>query len=68
MFTSIFEHPQNVCLTYYEHYKLSMRFSYYLATASIKAFIHAIFPFFFITSTSDTTNLIMNELKINKCN
>ena len=32
-----------------------MRFSYYLATASIKAFI-------FITSTSDTTTLIPTNI------
>ena len=40
----MFEHPSKVCMTYIEHFKLSMGFSYMFAVASAKAFIHAIIP------------------------
>jgi hypothetical protein len=47
--------------------KLSMKFSYKSGIASLKAFIHAIFPFMFIKSTTKIVNDIENQLKINKC-
>ena len=62
------EHPKNVCLSYFEHFNLSMGFSVKFGIASLKAFAHAIFPFMFIKSTSDIINDIENQLKVNKCN
>lgn len=66
--TNLFlDHPQSVCLTYYDHFKLSMKFSYKFGIASLKAFIHAIFPFMFIKSTTQIVSDIENQLKTNKC-
>lgn len=73
--TNLFlDHPHSVCLTYYDHFKLSMKFSYKFGIASLKfgiaslkAFIHAIFPFMFIKSTTEIMNDIENQLKTNKC-
>ena len=61
------EHPKNVCLSYFQHFKLSMGFSLKFGIGSLKAFAHAIFPFMFIKSTSDIINDIENQLKVNKC-
>ena len=59
-------HPISVNLTYFEHFKLSLSFGLLLSTASFKAFIHAIFPFIFITSTTDTICDIENQLNKHK--
>lgn len=46
-------HPKNVCMTYYQHFIFSSTLGFQLIIAGGKAFIHAIFPSLFITSTSD---------------
>jgi len=55
-------HPSSVNLTYFQHFTLSLSFGLSLSIASFKAFIHAIFPFIFITSTTDTIYDIENKL------
>jgi len=63
----MFQHPNKVCMTYYEHFRISLRFSYIFAMASLKSLIHAFIPDLFISSTTDTlerTNII---LKTNGC-
>lgn len=57
-------HPNLNRLTYIQHLTLSLRLSLILGIASIKAFIHSIFPFIFTTSTSDTIEYI--KILINK--
>ena len=47
------KHPNKAGMSYFEHLMLSMRFAFMLFIAFIQAFIHALFPFFFETSTSD---------------
>ena len=59
-------HPNSVNLTYFEHFKLSLSFGLSLSIASFKAFIHALFPFIFITSTTDTVCDIENQLNEHK--
>ena len=41
---SYFKHPNSVCLSYFNHLKLSLYFSKKFFIASIKAFIHAFLP------------------------
>ena len=41
---SFFTHPSKVCMTYFEHMKLSLYFMKILYIGSIKAFIHAFIP------------------------
>jgi hypothetical protein len=48
----LFIHPASVCMSYSEHFLLSMRFAGMFFIGSIKAVIHAIYPDVFITSTS----------------
>jgi hypothetical protein len=51
-------------MTYFEHFKLSMNFSKLLAIGAFKAFIHAILPDVYITSTTD----IVEEIKVQLAN
>jgi len=53
MIYSYFSHPNSVCMSYYTHFCFSMNLSRKLFIGSIQAFIHAIFPNVFITSSSD---------------
>ena len=63
-----FNHPKNVCMTYFTHMKLSLYLSYLLAKGSAKAIIHAFLPDTFITSTSDLTAKVQDILKTSGCN
>ena len=56
-----FKHPED--MTYIEHFKHSMYLSYLLLDNSIKAFVHAIIPEFFKTSTSDVNKKLTILLK-----
>ena len=65
----MFNHPRNVCMTYLEHFKVSMNLSKIFLLASLKDFIHAIYPDFFITSSTDTVEKakkIMNSAGCHK--
>ena len=46
-------HPKSVNMTYFEHAKFSIGLSYMFASASLKALVHGIFPFLFVTSSTD---------------
>mgnify|MGYP003970521409 FL=1 len=62
-----FTHPKEVCMSYFEHMKLSLYFSWILWKASILAVIHAFLPDTFITSTSDTNKEVEKILKESGC-
>jgi len=57
---SYFLHPEGVCMSYFEHFWFSLKLSKMLYIASCKAFIHAILPNKYITSSSN----LIDELKI----
>lgn len=58
----MFNHPKRVGMTYIEHAKLSMHFSFLLAKGSCLAFVHAIIPDIAVTSTSDTVKEVESKL------
>ena len=62
-----FTHPKEVCMSYFEHMKLSLYFSWILWKGSILAVIHAFLPDTFITSTSDTNKEVEKILKESGC-
>lgn len=64
MFTS---HPRQVCMTYAQHMRLSLRFALMFHVASMKAVVHAFAPCIFITSTSDTVQRADETLKSSGC-
>ena len=63
----MFTHPAKVCMTYFEHFKLSMGFSITFAVASFHAFIHAIIPDIYIASTTNTVNMVQEKIKNSGC-
>ena len=63
-FNYFFKHPKQVCMTYFEHFILSMNFSKLFAIGAFKAFVHAILPDVYITSTTD----IVEEIKVQLAN
>jgi|UniRef100_A0A6C0ESN4 hypothetical protein len=62
-----FKHPKQVCMTYFEHFCFSMEMAYILGLGSLKAVIHAIYPDFYITSTTDAIDYIQKRLKTVGC-
>lgn len=64
---SSFAHPNSVCMSYFEHMKLSLGFAGTFFVGSVKAVIHAFFPNAFITSTSDIQRQIGKELSEAGC-
>ena len=63
----IFRHPSDVCMTYFQHMKVSLRFSFLFFKGNILSIIHAFLPDLFITSTTDINQKIYNILKENGC-
>lgn len=63
MLNLFLEHPKSVNLTYLEHAKLSFTLSFKFYMASIKAIVHAIFPFLFIKSSTQMVYDIENQIK-----
>ena len=62
-----FQHPKQVCMTYFQHLRLSLYFSYILWKGSIQSFIHALFPDLYIRSTTDISLLLIDTLKTAGC-
>ena len=62
MFERFTEHPTNVCLSYIQHMKFAMEMSGRLLVGSGQAFIHAWFPFLFISSTSELNTVLTKRL------
>jgi hypothetical protein len=50
---SRFQHPQSVCMSYFDHCMFSLKLARYLAVGSFKAVVHAFFPSLYITSSTD---------------
>ena len=63
----MFQHPKEVCMTYLQHLRLSLYFSYILWKGSIFAFVHAFFPDSYITSTSELSKQLQDILKTAGC-
>ncbi len=63
----IFRHPKNVCMTYFEHAKLSLYFSYLFSKGALLAVVHAVFPDIAVTSTSDTVKEVNAILAVSGC-
>lgn len=60
------QHPNKVGESYLKHFIIAIRFSFKLLTISCKVFIHAIFPFLFENSASDSISKLNDVLKKRK--
>ena len=59
----MFNHPKNVCMTYFEHMRFSLYLSYNLFKDSIASLIHAIYYDILITYTSDLLLSLIQEME-----
>ncbi|HJL91969.1 MAG: DUF6356 family protein [Acidimicrobiales bacterium] len=57
------DHPSSVGETWSEHALRAFKISYSMAAASIAALFHAIFPFLFKTTASQTIKRINKEIE-----
>ena len=65
---SYFSHPNNNCIDYFTHLRLSLYYSRRMFIASVKAIFHAFIPNLFITSTTDAIHDIQKNINTYKCN
>lgn len=65
---SFFYHPNSACMSYWEHFNFSFSLSLLFAKGFYKAIIHAVFPNFFITSSSDISKHISEKIHKSGCN
>lgn len=57
-----FSHPKKVCMSYMRHFWFSMSLSGRFAIGSMQAFIHALLPDYYITSSSDLILEIQEDM------
>jgi hypothetical protein len=55
--------PSPVCITYISHMKRNMALSGWFAYASFQALVHALFPFWFVTSSTENARRITHFIK-----
>tara|TARA_Y100001980_G_C14531672_1_gene307703 strand:- start:268 stop:576 length:309 start_codon:yes stop_codon:yes gene_type:complete len=63
----LFKHPTQVCMTYFQHARLSLRLSYIFGSASSKALVHAFLPDIFDTSSTEAVKNAENLMKQSGC-
>lgn len=59
---SYFQHPQAVCMSYFEHCMFSLKLARYFAVGSFKAVVHAFLPSMYITSSSDLLVTVKEDM------
>ena len=64
---SYFQHPQKVCMSYFQHCCFSLKLAHYFMVATLKAIVHAFLPNMFITSSSDHVTKIKELLENSGC-
>jgi len=57
------KHPEEVGMTYFQHFRFAINLAQYSFRACIASLIHAVFPFAFVTTTSKITFTLFNKLK-----
>lgn len=57
------KHPREKNVSYFQHLCVSMSLSVYFFTSSIQAFVHALVPCYFETSSSDTIRILDDYMK-----
>tara|TARA_Y100001958_G_C21243891_1_gene572875 strand:+ start:2922 stop:3125 length:204 start_codon:yes stop_codon:yes gene_type:complete len=60
---SLFHHPKEVGMTYFEHMLFSLSLAGKFGYACILAIIHALYPDAFVTSSTDAVNEIGAKIK-----
>lgn len=67
MLSIFIKHPREVCMSYVEHFQLSIGLSTLFLEGSIKAIIHAFFPFWYPSSSTRINLMITDKIKKSGC-
>ena len=67
LFNFFNSHPKEVCMDYMSHLKFSGNICFKLLIGSFKAFVHAILPEYFKTSTTELIDELGVELITSGC-
>ena len=59
----MFKHPSDVCMSYFEYCRFSLRLSFQFAYASFAALVHAFYPDIYVTHSTDTIHNIKKQMK-----
>ena len=65
---SYFKHPNNLKMSYFQHFFISLKYSRKLFICSIKSLVHAFIPSLFTTSTTALIMKLNSELLMLKNN
>lgn len=65
--TNMFSHPQDVCMTYVEHWFFAMGLAGHFALAAIRSTVHAFLPNLFVQSSSDAVRRVARLLAESGC-
>jgi len=57
------EHPKSIGENYWQHFRFAFHISLECIKISVLAFIHAIFPFLFLTTASDRLEKIWEAIQ-----
>ena len=60
------DHPDSVGESYFEHMSASFSFAVPLFSAAIAAFIHGLFPFFFVKTGSSIVTRLHERMVVNR--
>lgn len=64
---SYFSHPNSVCMSYLQHAQFSSSIGVSLLIGSFQAFVHAILPSMYLTSSSDLSRNLHLKLSNAGC-
>ena len=64
---SNFNHPNSVCMSYFQHMCFSLEMSYLMGKGCICALVHAFIPCACVTTTTDINNYIKDRLNNSGC-
>lgn len=63
---SFTEHPASVGETYGEHFRSACKFSAGMISAGVACFVHAVFPFVFVTTGSSKVRELYERMVANR--
>ena len=60
------EHPASVGETYLQHFRHALGFSTRMLTGGLACFVHAVFPFLFVTTGSGIIKVLHDRMVVNR--
>ena len=62
-----FQHPKNVCMTYFQHFRFAMEISFLFLSGSVVSLVHAFIPDVFTKTPTFINEKIKYEIENSGC-